>query len=298
MTAHKPVRKAVIPVAGYGTRFLPYTKSIPKEMLPIVDRPIIHHVAEEVAAAGITQIVLITGMNKRAIDDYFDYNTELEMLLESRGKHSHKKISREASDLAHFVYVRQKEQLGNGHAVLQAKGLIAEDEPFLVVWGDEMFMGSPSKVEQLVATYEEHGKPVIMTMENDADEAYSSYGYIVPGEDYGNGIRQVTGFVEKPGSREAAPSSFVSYGCMVLTGDIFRYLEDQKPGHGGEIVLGEVLGRYAKENTLLSKEITNLKYFDCGSRLGYMQATVEYALKREDIGSEFKSYLQELSTKL
>ena len=288
------VRKAIIPVAGYGTRFLPYTKSIPKEMLPIIDRPVIHHIVEEVAEAGISEIILITGTNKRAIEDYFDYNLELEMLLEKSGKLKQKDLSREASDLASFVYVRQKEQLGNGHAVLQAKELIGPDEPFVVLWGDEMFMGKPSKVKQLVDTYEEFGKPVIMTLECTNEEDYSRYGYIVPGTEHGNGVRNVMGFVEKPG-KEKAPSTHASLGCMVLTGDIFHYLETQTPGTGGEIVLGEALNSYvADNNQLLAKEVTGLKYYDCGNKLEYMKATVEFALLREDIGADFRDYLEDL----
>jgi len=213
------VRKAIIPVAGYGTRFLPYTKSIPKEMLPIIDRPVIHHIVEEVVAAGVSEIILITGTNKRAIEDYFDYNLELEMLLEKSGKIKQKDLSREASDLASFVYVRQKEQLGNGHAVLQAKELIGPDEPFVVLWGDEMYMGQPSKVQQLIAAYEEYNKPVIMTMECTHDEDYDRYGYIIPGQEYGSGVREVKGLMEKPG-KDKAPSTHASLGCMVLTGDI------------------------------------------------------------------------------
>lgn len=295
--AIQPVRKAIIPVAGYGTRFLPYTKSIPKEMLPIVDRPIIHHVAEEVASAGITQIILITGMNKRTIEDYFDYNTELELMLERSGKHSHKAVSREASDLASFVYIRQKEQLGNGHAVLQAKDLIGPEEPFLVLWGDEMFMGKPTKVQQLISAYEQHGKPVIMTMNCSDPEDYDRYGYIVPGNEYGDGIREVKGFTEKPGI-DHAPSPHASLGCMVLKGDVFSYLQTQEAGSGGEIVLGEALNRYVADNDLLAKEVSGLKYFDCGNKLGYMKATVEYALQREDVGEEFKEYLRQLAQTL
>jgi UTP--glucose-1-phosphate uridylyltransferase len=292
MTAQR-VRKAVIPVAGYGTRFLPYTKSIPKEMLPIIDRPVIHHIVEEVAEAGISEIILITGTNKRAIEDYFDYNLELEMLLEKSGKMQQKDLSREASDLASFVYVRQKEQLGNGHAVLQAKELIGEDEPFLVLWGDEMFMGKPSKVSQVVSTYEEYGQPTIMTLECTSPEDYARYGYIVPGTEHGNGVREVTGFVEKPGA-DAAPSPHASLGCMVLTGDIFKYLETQNPGNGGEIVLGEALNRYVQDShPLLAKAVTGLKYFDCGNKLEYMKATVEFALARDDIGTQFREYLQD-----
>jgi len=294
----QPVKKAIIPVAGYGTRFLPYTKSIPKEMLPIIDRPVIHHIVEEVAQAGISEIILITGTNKRSLEDYFDYNLELEMLLEKSGKLAQKDLSREASDLASFVYVRQKEQLGNGHAVLQAKELIGPDEPFVVLWGDEMFMGKPSKVQQLVDAYQQHGKPVIMTMECTNAEDYDRYGYIVPGAELGDNVREVKGLIEKPG-QENTPSTYASLGCMVLTGDIFNYLATQKPGNGGEIVLAEALNSYVQAgNTLLSKEVTGLKYYDCGNKLEYMKATVEFALQRGDIGEKFSTYLKDRAASL
>ncbi len=299
MTAHKPVKKAVIPVAGYGTRFLPYTKSIPKEMLAIVDRPVIHHIVEEIATAGITEIILITGMNKRAIEDYFDYNTELEMLLEKNGKISHKQLSREASDLANYVYIRQKEMLGNGHAVYQAKDLIAEDEPFLVVFGDEMFMGAPSKVQQVINAYNTHQAPVMTTLYRDADTDYAKYGYAAVGDDFGDGVRRIAGFSEKPGSREKSPSAFASAGCMVLHGDIFPYIERQAPNKNNEVVLGEALNTYVSDgHTLNACELKNLKYFDCGDKLGYMQATIEFALQREDIGPDFANYIRELAAKL
>ncbi len=288
------VRKVVIPVAGYGTRFLPYTKSIPKEMLPIVDRPVIHHIAEEAAEAGITEIILITGMNKRAIEDYFDYNLELETLLKKSGKDAQMLLSREASDLASFVYVRQKEQLGNGHAILQAKDLIGEDEPFVVMWGDEMYMGKPTKLQQMIEVYEKYQKPVFLTMQRDNVEDFSRYGYVGLGEQHEEGLWDVTSLIEKPG-KELAPSNQAALGCYILTGDIFKTLETQQPGNGGEIVLAEALSRYAADHQMLAKEVTNLKYFDCGSKLEYMKATIEYALQRSDIGGDLSDYLKDLA---
>jgi UTP--glucose-1-phosphate uridylyltransferase len=291
------VKKVVIPVAGYGTRFLPYTKSIPKEMLPIIDKPVIHHIAEEAAEAGITQIILVTGMNKRAIEDYFDYNLELESLLQKNGKDAQMQLSREASDLASFVYVRQKEQLGNGHAILQARDLIGEDEPFVVMWGDEMYMGKPTKLQQMIDVYEKYQKPVFLTMHQDEDEDYNRYGYVGLGEQREEGLWDVTSLIEKPG-RAQAPSTQAALGCYILTGDIFKVLETQKPGNGGEIVLAEALSRYAENHPMLAKEVTNLRYFDCGNKLEYMKATIEYALLRGDIGHDFRNYLKDLSQKL
>lgn len=291
------VRKVIIPVAGYGTRFLPFTKSIPKEMLPIVDRPVIHHIAEEAAQAGITQIILVTGMNKRAIEDYFDYNLELESLLRKDGKDAQMLLSREASDLANFVYVRQKEQLGNGHAILQAKDLIGEDEPFVVMWGDEMYMGKPTKLQQMIDVYEKHEKPVFLTMQRDDPEDFSRYGYVGLGKQHEEGLWDVTSLVEKPGAG-AAPSNQAALGCYILTGDIFKVLETQQPGNGGEIVLAEALSRYAENHQMLAKEVTNLRYFDCGNKLEYMKATIEYALLRGDIGTDLRDYIKDLSNKL
>lgn len=291
------VRKAIIPAAGYGTRFLPYTKSIPKEMLPIVDKPIIHHIVEECANAGITEIILITGMSKRAIEDYFDYNLELESLLEKKGKHDQKQLSRAASDLASFVYVRQKEQLGNGHAVLQAKDLIGDDEPFAVMWGDEMYMGSPTKIEQMIEVYDKYNKPVFLTMERSDEDDYKRYGYVDLGQELEPKLWQVNGLVEKPG-QDNAPSNQAALGCYILTGDFFKVLEQQQPGHGGEIVLGEALGHYAANHEVLARQAHDLKYFDCGNKLEYMKATVEYSLQRDDIGPEFKDYLKNLANRL
>jgi UTP--glucose-1-phosphate uridylyltransferase len=294
---HKKVTKVIIPVAGYGTRFLPYTKSIPKEMLPIVDRPIIHHLAEECAAAGITQIILVTGMNKRAIEDYFDYNLELDYLLEKSGKHSQKAVSRDIADIANFIYVRQKEQLGNGHALLQAKELIDEDEPFMVMYGDEMFMGSPTKVQQLIETYEQYHQPVFLSMHRDQPGDYDKYGYAIPNKQISEDVWEVSGILEKPG-QAAAPSTLANVGCQILTGDIFKLLENQKPGKNGEIILADTIEPYAQNHTMMTKLATGLTYFDCGDKLEYMKATIEFALKREDIGTQLATYLSERAKNL
>jgi UTP--glucose-1-phosphate uridylyltransferase len=286
----KKVTKVVIPVAGYGTRFLPYTKSIPKEMLPIVDRPVIHHLAEECAAAGITEIILVTGMNKRAIEDYFDYNLELDYLLEKSGKHSQKALSRDIADIANFIYIRQKEQLGNGHALYQAHGLIDEDEPFMVMYGDEMFMGAPSKVQQLIDAYEQYQEPVFLSMHMDKPGDYDKYGYVIPGTQRSDDIWEVHGVVEKPG-KDAAPSTLANVGAQILTGDIFKILEHQKPGKNGEILLVDAMEPYTKNHTLLTKIAQNLTYFDCGNKLEYMKATIEFALQRDDIGPDLRDFL-------
>ncbi|MEI6477442.1 MAG: UTP--glucose-1-phosphate uridylyltransferase [bacterium] len=285
------IRKIVIPVAGYGTRFLPFTKSIPKEMLPIVDRPVIQYIVEEAVAAGITEVILITGYSKRAIEDYFDYNLELEYLLEKSGKLAQKKMIRDISDIAKFVYVRQKEQLGNGHAILQAKEVVG-DEPFVMVWGDEVYKGTPSKIEQLIATYEQYQGPVLSVMERTADSDYDKYGYVKVKEDKGNGVYELSEVVEKPGvDNKISPYAFIS--SCVLTPDIFTKLEQQTAGKGGEIWLVDALNALLQERPTFAKELKGVKFFDCGNKLEYLKATVEFALEREDLGADFRKYLQE-----
>jgi UTP--glucose-1-phosphate uridylyltransferase len=286
------IRKIVIPVAGYGTRFLPFTKSIPKEMLPIVDRPVIQYIVEEAVEAGIEDVVLVTGSSKRAIEDYFDYNLELEIQLEKAGKLAQKQMIRDVSDVAKFIYVRQKEQLGNGHAILQAKEVIG-NEPFIVVWGDEVYQGTPSKIQQLMDAYEQYQAPIIAVMQKTEDADYDKYGYITVQEECGNGIFRVESVVEKPGP-ENKPSAYASISAMVLTPDVFRKLETQAAGKGGEIWLADAMNALAKEQPVYAKEVTGVKYFDCGNKLEYLKATVEFALERDDLGEDFRTYLHKL----
>lgn len=287
------IRKIVIPVAGYGTRFLPFTKSIPKEMLPIVDRPVIQYIVEEAVEAGIEEIILITGYSKRAIEDYFDYNLELDYALEKAGKTEQRQLIREVSDIARFVYVRQKEQLGNGHAILQAKDIVG-DEPFIVMWGDEIFQGKPTKLQQIIEVYKEKQAPVIFCMQRREPWDYDRYGYIRIKEECGDGLFRIEDLMEKPGV-DKAPSPYASIGCYVLTPDIFPLLESQQPSEGGEIVLADALNSLAHQRPVYAKEGSNLKYFDCGNKLEYLKAVVEYALDREDLGEDFRHYLKNLT---
>lgn len=286
------IKKIVIPVAGYGTRFLPFTKAIPKEMLPIVDRPVIQYIVEEAVEAGIEEVILITGYSKRAIEDYFDYNLELEYLLEKSGKLAQKQLVRDISDIAKFVYVRQKEQKGIGHAILQAKEVVGND-PFIVMWGDEVYQGKPSKLQQLIETYTQYQSPVLFTLERNAEADYDRYGYVRIKEELGNGVRRVSDLVEKPGAA-GAPSDYASLGCFVLTPDIFPLLERQTPGKNGEIWHTDAINTLAHEKAVYAKECTNLKYFDCGNKLEYLKAVVEFALQREDIGEDFRRYVKDL----
>lgn len=286
------IRKIVIPVAGYGTRFLPFTKSIPKEMLPIVDRPVIQYIVEEAVEAGIDEIILITGYSKRAIEDYFDYNIELEHLLDKSGKFEQKKLIRDVSDMAKFVYIRQKEQLGTGHAILQAKEVIGND-PFIVMSGDDLYQGTPNKLQQMIPVYEKYQAPVALAMQKTETEDYNRYGYFKIGEHMEDGVMKVEGLVEKPGPGNA-PSDYASPTVFILTPDIFPILEQLPPGKGGEIWLSEAVNTLAAQRPVYAKECTGIKYFDCGNKLEYMKATIEFALRREDIGAEFKQYLQSL----
>jgi UTP--glucose-1-phosphate uridylyltransferase len=287
------IRNIVIPVAGYGTRFLPFTKSIPKEMLPIVDRPVIQYIVEEAVEAGIEEVILITGYSKRAIEDYFDYNLELEYLLEKSGKLEQKKLIREISDVARFVYVRQKEMRGVGHAVLQAKEIIG-NEPFVVMWGDEVFKGHPTKLQQLIKAYETYNTPIVHTVKKTDPGDGDRYGYFELSDEVGPQTHRVKRLVEKPGD-DNLPSSYASLGCFILTPEIFPILEQQPPGKGNEIYLSEAINTLAQLRPVYAHECTGLKYFDCGNKLEYLKAITEYALDRDDLGKEYRKYLKNLS---
>jgi UTP--glucose-1-phosphate uridylyltransferase len=288
-----PIKKIVIPVAGYGTRFLPFTKSIPKEMLPIVDRPIIQYIIESAVAAGIEEVILVTGMSKRAIEDYFDYNLELDYMLEQKGKTEQLKLSRSVSDIAKFVYVRQKEQKGTGHAILQVKELI-NDEPFMVCSGDDLYMGDYSNMHLLKDVYEKYQSPVMLSMERSAPSDYDNYGYLKLGEKLDDKTSIITEVIEKPGYANA-PSTQATFMNYVLTPDIFPLLETQEPGKNGEIQVTEAINRLAQQRQVVSAAADNLNYFDCGNKLEYMKATIQFALERDDIGNDFREYLKGLA---
>lgn len=228
----KKIKKVVIPVAGYGTRFLPFTKSIPKEMLPIVDRPVIQYIVEEAVEAGIEEVILITGYAKRAIEDYFDYNIELEYLLEKSGKEEQRKMIRDVSDIAQFVYIRQKNSAEIGHAVLQAKNVV-DDEPFAVVYGDDVYKGEPSKLKQMIEVYEKYEAPVLFTMNKSADEDFDRYGYVKTKEKVSDHVHKVEDLIEKPG-KENAPSTLASVSGYILTPDIFRFWSNRNRERAGK----------------------------------------------------------------
>src|SRR4051794_7247011 len=289
------VRKAVFPAAGLGTRFLPATKAQPKEMLPLVDKPIIQYGVEEALHSGIRNIIMITGRGKSAIEDHFDVSFELENLLESRNKKDLLKIVRQVSDLIDVSYIRQKEQLGLGHAVLRAQELVGP-EPFAVVLADDVIEAETPCIRQLLDVYEFFGAPVLAVMEVPI-ESISSYGCIDAEPVAHNGSRnkvfRIRDLVEKPKATEA-PSNLAIIGRYILTPDTFTSISKVEPGAGGEIQLTDAL-----RHQLRSRPIYALKFegkrFDAGDRLGFLQATVELALKRHDLGGPFREYLKSLN---
>ena len=283
----KSIRKAVIPAAGFGTRFLPATKAQPKEMLPIVDTPAIQYIVKEALDSGIEEILIITGRSKRAIEDHFDSSVELEELLQKQGKNKQLAMVKDLADIKiHFI--RQKSPRGLGDAVLCAKAFIG-DEPFAVLLGDDIVY-NPEKpcLQQLMDCYEQH-PGIILGAQFVPNEKVSSYG-IVSGEPLADNLYRVNGLVEKP-SVDKAPSNLAVLGRYILTPDIFDILENTKPGVGNEVQLTDALAASKTDTYALAYE--GVRY-DTGDKLGYLKATVEYALRNEELGAAFKEYLKGL----
>jgi len=287
------IRKVIIPVAGFGTRFLPYTKAAPKEMLPIVDKPVIQFIVEEAVRSGIEEVVLITGQNKRAIEDHFDYNFELEQLLKDKGKEKEFEEIRRISDMAKFFYVRQKAPLGNGHAVLCAKEII-NNEPFAVAWGDDLFRAKVPHIQQLINVFDKYHQPVISLIkapEGKFEDYCSRYG-VADAEKIDKRTYKIKKLVEKPEPANA-PSDLFSIGGYIFTPDIFPILEKTKPGKGGEIWLVDAIEVLAKQGRLFGCLLEG-DYHDIGSKSGFLKATVAYALEHGDVDEDFRQYLREL----
>ena len=292
----KRVRKAVLPVAGLGTRFLPATKAMPKEMLPVVDKPLIQYAVEECIASGIEHVVFVTGRRKNAIEDHFDSNPELEQFLEERGKAKQAKMVREISGGLHFSYTRQSEALGLGHAVLTARELVG-DEPFAVLLGDVIMEGKVPATRALIEVYEATGAGAIV-VEEVPRERLHFYGIVDAApekqERWGDRLLRIKDLVEKP-EPEKAPSNLGVSGRYVLPPEIFDYLENTKPGAGGEIQLTDGLQMLARKKTQgLYALVYDGKTHDAGDKLGFLKATVEIALKNPQFGAEFRSYLRGL----
>ncbi|HSF07305.1 MAG TPA: UTP--glucose-1-phosphate uridylyltransferase GalU [Methylomirabilota bacterium] len=288
------VRKAVFPAAGLGTRFLPATKAQPKEMLPLVDKPTIQYVVEEAVASGLSEIIIVTGRNKRAIEDHFDAAFELEYYLNDRGKVDELTQIKTISELASLCYVRQKEPLGLGHAILCARMLVG-DEPFAVFLGDDIIGGAVVPcMRQLLDVFEHYGAPVL-AVERVPRERISQYGIIagrpVPGPNAAR-VYEITDLVEKPRPDEA-PSDLAIIGRYVLTADLFGILADTAPDRRGEIQLTDGLRRLRQRRPMYAVEFEGKRY-DTGDKLGFLKATVEFALARPDLADEFRAYLKSL----
>jgi UTP--glucose-1-phosphate uridylyltransferase len=289
------VRKAVFPAAGWGTRFLPATKAQPKEMLPLVDKPVIQYAVEEAVAAGIEQVIIVTSSQKRAIEDHFDTNYELEHLLEERGEIELLRQMRHISDLAQIAYVRQKEQLGLGHAVLMAKELVGH-EPFAVILSDDVVIGERPCIGQLIHAYGQTHASVVAVMEVPNEET-SRYGVIGgqrvdDGDDDDGRLWKVDQLVEKP-APGYSPSNLAIIGRYVLTPKIFDKLEQTTHGAGGEIQLTDAIQALMQEQAVYGYEFDGTRY-DAGTTMGWLKASVELALARPDLGEEFGAYLRGL----
>jgi UTP--glucose-1-phosphate uridylyltransferase len=286
------VRKAVFPAAGLGTRFLPATKAQPKEMLPLVDKPIIQYGVEEAVASGIDNIILVTGRGKNAIEDHFDVSVELESFLEARGKRTQLAEIRKISNLINFAYVRQGEPLGLGHAVLVTREFVG-DEPFAVILGDDVIDADPPAMKQLMDVFQQVEGPVL-AVERVPPEDISNYGVIAIDESVqlGPGVHKVRDLVEKP-RREEAPSNLAIIGRYVLTPDIFGALAATKSDRTGEIQLTNGLRELLKSRPIYACEVKGVRH-DTGNKLGFLKAVVYFALKRPDLADRFASYLASL----
>ena len=290
------IRKAVIPVAGLGTRFLPVTKTVPKELLPIVDKPILLFIVEEALAAGMDEIILISGRGKTAIEDFFDTSVELEALLEKTGKSAMLKSLKEIRSRVKVVSIRQKEALGLGHAVLTAQPAVGK-EPFAVLLGDEIMVtkeGMDSGIAQLAKLYQQTGLSTVAVMEV-LPKDVEKYG-IISGKPRANNLWAVDNVVEKP-NQQSAPSLLALPGRYVFTPDIFKYLAEAKPGKNGEIQLTDGMTSLAQHEGLMAAKV-DVQRFDAGDKLGFLQANVEMALKHPEIGAAFRAYLKQLSSQL
>ncbi len=283
------IRKAIIPAAGLGTRFLPATKAQPKEMLPIVDKPTIQYIVEEAVASGIEDIIIVTGRTKKAIEDHFDKSVELEMELEKKRSKELLEIARSVSQIANIYYIRQKEPKGLGHAVLTAKTFIG-NEPFAVLLGDDVIDSEKPALKQMMEVYEKYNASILGVQTVDRNDV-NKYG-IVDGLQVEKRIYEVKNMIEKP-PIEIAPTNVAVLGRYIITPRIFDYLEKQEVGAGGEIQLTDALNKLAKEEEMYAYDFIGRRY-DVGNKMGFLQATVEFALKRSELREEFKKYLKHI----
>jgi UTP--glucose-1-phosphate uridylyltransferase len=287
----RKIRKAVIPAAGFGTRFLPQTKAMPKEMLPVVDKPVIQYVVEEAVESGIEDVVIVTGALKRAIEDHFDFpNQDLIKNLQEGGKEELLKQVRAISEMANFIYIRQKGMYGNGTPVLSAESVI-DNEFFAVLWGDEFIYSKPPRLAQMIDVHSKYGGAVISGVRIQHKEDLKRYG-IAEVESVEGNVFKIKKIVEKP-DPDKAPSDLATHGAYILPPEIFGILRNQKPGTGGEIYLPEAIDELIKTGyPVYACEIENGRYYDTGNKVEYLKTVIEFALKHPDIKDEFIKYLK------
>ena len=290
----KPVRKAVIAAAGFGTRFLPQTKAMPKEMLPLIDKPVIQYIVEELVEAGIEDIIIVTGYHKRVIEDHFDtMSSDLRISLKKSGKTELLEQTQRISNLANFVYIRQKGPLGNATPLMNAAHLIG-DEPFIYAFADDFFVASPSRFTQMVQAHEQYGGNILCCKQVLRPEEYSQYG-IVAGEQVEPGVMKVSTIVEKPGP-DNPPSNMASVSAYLLEPKIFEYLEQAAASHdpeSGEFVQQPIMQTMIDQGEpFYAHEVQNAKYHDAGDKLEYLKTVVDFALANKSFGEEFRTYLQ------
>lgn len=283
------IKKAIIPAAGLGTRFLPATKAMPKEMLPILDKPTIQYIVEEAVAAGIEDIIIVTGKHKRAIEDHFDNQKELEMILEEKGKQDLLDEVQHSSNLANMFYVRQKEQKGLGHAIWSAKQFIG-NEPFAVLLGDDIVQSETPAIKQLINQYDETGKSIIGVQQVNESETHR-YGIVDPAKS-NEGLFSVNKFVEKP-KPGTAPSNLAIMGRYVLTPQIFDYLEKQEIGAGGEIQLTDAIERLNKDDKVYAFDFNGERY-DVGEKIGFVKTTIQFALNNDEMSEDVKEFIKSI----
>jgi len=297
MSTTKPVRKAVIAAAGFGTRFLPQTKALPKEMLPIVDKPIIQYVVEEAVAAGIEDIIIVTGYHKRSIEDHFDnMSSSLRSFLEQAGKSSLAENVDHISQMANFVYIRQKGGYGNGTPVLNARHLIG-DEPFAVLWGDQFTSAKTPRLKQCIDVYEKYQAPVLSAVRLNNKEDSRRYGIFDVDEAEEPYVYKMKNFIEKPEPQDA-PSDLCADGGYILTPDIFEELEELEPGQGGEIWLADAIDRLSKRRQFYVREVEGGTYRDTGNKLEYIKTVVDYALLHNEVKDDFEKFLRDKIAKI
>jgi len=287
-----PIRKAIIPVAGMGTRFLPAAKAQPKEMLSVVDKPVIQYIVEEAVESGIEEIVFVTAIGKRAIEDHFDRNFELEYRLEQKKKLKELEAIKAIGKLAKFAFVRQTKPLGDGHAVLSALPFVDQDEPVAVLFGDDIIDGKVPALRQLLEVYEEYHDPVV-ALQKVPKKQVSSYG-VIGGKAVRKNVWEVREFVEKP-AVEDAPSDLIVIGRYVLTPEIFSLLPKVRAGKDGEIRLADAFAAYLETDRALYGCVFEGTRYDCGNKLGFLKAQVELGLKHPEIGKDVKAYLKSLT---